>query len=95
MRQLLIEKYIKPSNTEVGHGFFIERWYDKYGYCNSSMGQPASIWHGDGQIRYQDWYKKGTYHRDKGLPAIIEYEDGKITSQHWHKNGKEIKRESY
>jgi antitoxin component YwqK of YwqJK toxin-antitoxin module len=89
MKQILIEKYIEP--TEISKftilETFSEYWHNKYGELHSSLGQPALIYHGSGRT-VQHWYKNDKRHRDKNLPALIIYENGKITDAAWYENGK-------
>jgi hypothetical protein len=88
MRQILIEKYIKPSKTEKIFGCTVELWIDKNGDTHGLMGHPADVWHNiRGTLVSQNWYKKGIHHRDKDLPASIGYVDEITTSRHWVKNG--------
>jgi hypothetical protein len=46
MKQILIEKYIKPSKVEVTiNGGTIERWYNRYGESCSILGHPAEVYY--------------------------------------------------
>jgi hypothetical protein len=88
MRQILIEKYIEPSEIRVDGDDICERWFDRNEDLHSFMGQPAYIEYENGQICYQSWYKKGVRHRDGDLPAVINYHSNeKISYQAWCKNG--------
>jgi hypothetical protein len=92
-KQILIEKYIEPSEkvTEF-NGIIVERWFDKYEYKHSFMGQPAVIVYNENKkIIEQRWYKKGFCHRDGDLPACIFYFKEQTSYQEWYKNGKRIK----
>jgi hypothetical protein len=96
MKQILIEKYIEPSETiTIGDGRIIERWLDKYGDRHSFMGHPATLWSCNGEIDSQYWNKNGVRHRDGNLPAEIWYFKGQISYQEYWKNGKFIKREEF
>jgi hypothetical protein len=92
MRQILIEKYIEPSELENFYEYVIKYWFDKYGDKHSFMGQPAEVWFERGIVVNQWWYKKGFRHRDRGMPACIRYNNEKIYYQEWHKNGEFIKK---
>ena len=92
LKQVLIEKYIKPSETgNKSNDVFIQRWFDKNYDLHSFMSQPAYISYYKGKIIYKIWYKKGICHRDGDLPAFISYNNGQIYHQKWYKNGKLIK----
>jgi antitoxin component YwqK of YwqJK toxin-antitoxin module len=88
-KQILIEKYIEPSEIlEDITGSIVKRWLDKNGDLHSFMGQPAFIYYKDGQIITQEWHKKGVIHRDGDLPAIIEYNNsGKVIEKYYYKKG--------
>jgi len=94
-RSILIEKYIKPSETQFINGSFVERWFDRNGDSHSFMGQPAFVQYYKGQIETQHWDKKDKRHREKDLPAVIYYNNGRIIIQEWYKKGKIIKIERY
>jgi hypothetical protein len=90
MRQILIEKYIKPSETNIGIFYFIESWFNKYGELHSYLGQPSENFYGkdNGKLKAQTWHKKGIQHRDKDLPAEINYDsNGEIIEKYWLKKG--------
>jgi hypothetical protein len=95
MRQILIEKYIFPSEIKKLGFFVVEYWFNKYGELHSFMSQPASNWYNyNGKLIYQNWYKKHERHRDGDLPAYINYHyNGIIKRQYWfkkdeiHRNG--------
>jgi len=90
MKQILIEKYIEPSEIEIISGdIIIQRWLDKYGDKHSFMGHPAVIAFTKVEIHYQYWYKKNLPHRDKHLPASIYYYKGKESSKFWWENGEQ------
>jgi hypothetical protein len=76
MKQILIEKYIEPSEIEIlSDGTIIERWLDKNYNKHSFMGQPAEVWYyEDGNVSNQGWFKKGITHRNRNLPDYIYYE---------------------
>ena len=94
MKQILIEKYIKPSETQFINVFFVEMWLNEYGDRHSFMGQPAFVQYYKGQIETQHWDKKGELHRDRGLPAIIYYNNKEQTgAKRWYKNGIETKQQ--
>jgi hypothetical protein len=78
MRQILIEKYIEPSERIIDGNCISELWFDEYGDRHSSMNHPAVIYYNNGKITKQFWYKKGELHRDGVLPAFIEYYIGKV-----------------
>jgi hypothetical protein len=85
-KSILIEKYIEPSEViDKGYGIVVECWLDRNGDYHSFMGHPAYVgYNSDGQINYQEWYKKGVIYRDRNLPAIIYYDNEKIVSQFAH-----------
>jgi hypothetical protein len=90
MRQILIEKYIEPSETNFGVFYFVERWLNEDGEVHSLLGQPAENFYDkdNGNLEVQKWYKKGKQHRDKDLPAEIEYNSkGEIIEKYWVKKG--------
>ena len=93
MKQILIEKYIKPSETEKYVEFSIEYWLDKYDDKHSFMGQPAEVWYYtySGIVSGKFWYKNSKKHRDRGLPAEMYYESEKVVDIEFYKNGKKIK----
>jgi antitoxin component YwqK of YwqJK toxin-antitoxin module len=87
MRQILIEKYINPSEIDIDGIWVYETWLDKYGYRNSFMGQPAEVYYYNGKIANKFWLKNGELDRDKDLPTAMWYYDEKMTRQFWHKKG--------
>jgi len=91
MKQILIEKYIEPSEVKINGNYAIKLWYNKYGECHSFLGQPAFIKYYKTQIREQRWYTKDELHRDRGLSAYLGYCNEKISCKIWYKNGKRIK----
>jgi hypothetical protein len=92
MKQILIEKYIEPSEIRTTiDGFVIECWFDINYDLHSFMGQPACVFYNNGQIIYKEWYKKDELHRCGNLPTLISYKNGKMKSQHWHRKGVELK----
>jgi hypothetical protein len=89
MKQILIEKYIEPSEVIIDGNYIFKRWLDRNYNLHSFMGQPACIFYKNGQIIKKIWCKKGVYHRERDLPAIIEYDsNGQITYQSWFKEDK-------
>jgi hypothetical protein len=92
MKQILIEKYIKPSDVTISGDYVAERWLNKNYYLHSFLGQPAYIWYKNGKILKKEWRKKGELHRDRNLPSYIYYYKNLTTSEHWFKNGKETKK---
>jgi antitoxin component YwqK of YwqJK toxin-antitoxin module len=87
MKQILIEKYIEPSETKVRGNLVIKSWFDRNYDLHSFMGQPAGIFYENGRIIEQQWFKKGVLHRDGVLPACISYYNGQIIRQWWYKKG--------
>jgi antitoxin component YwqK of YwqJK toxin-antitoxin module len=92
MRQILIEKYIEPSEIKCFKHYIegditIKRWLDINYNLHSFMGQPAYIRYENGKIEMQEWYKKGVRHRDKNLPSVISYKKGRVSTQSRYKNG--------
>jgi hypothetical protein len=73
MKQLLIEKYIEPSEVIININSVIERWLDRNGELHSFMGQPSVIRYENGQINAHSWHKKDKLHRDNNLPSVIWY----------------------
>ena len=86
MKQILIEKYIEPSEIFVytptidemayfyRSGYKIHRWFNRYGELHSCLGQPAEVhYNGKGWVYSQSWLKNGILHRDKDQPAEIRY----------------------
>jgi len=98
MKQILIEKYIKPSktNSRTKGSYIVECWLNEYGDLHSFMGHPAEICYYNERISEQYWYKKGELHRDKNLPAEICYQkyNNKIvtTRKEWYKKGKHYRK---
>jgi antitoxin component YwqK of YwqJK toxin-antitoxin module len=92
-KQILIEKYIEPSEIKINSNYTYESWFDRNDDLHSFMGHPASVcYYSNGQIIGKQWYKKGVIHRDGDLPAyIIYYSNGQISYQAWYKNGIRIK----
>jgi hypothetical protein len=91
MRQILIEKYIEPSEVIIYVNYVAEKWLNKNYDLHSFMGQPAYILYNNKKISCQCWYKKGELHRDKDFPAEMGYKNGKETYKWWYKNGIIIK----
>jgi antitoxin component YwqK of YwqJK toxin-antitoxin module len=93
MKQILIEKYIEPSEVKINEDWVHESWLDKYGDTHSILGQPSLICYNSGKLCYQEWYKKGIEHRNGDLPSFISYDsNGQISCQAWYKNGELIKK---
>jgi hypothetical protein len=89
MRQVLIEKYIKPSEIKTHGKYSHYFWYNEYEDRHSILGQPSEIVYCDkSKVIGQFWHKKGLPHRDRGLPSAIYYNlrEEKI-SEYWYKNG--------
>jgi hypothetical protein len=88
-KQILIEKYIKPSEIIFrGYGIISEYWFNRNYYLHSFMGQPAENWYYNGKIKSQNFYKKGAWYRERNLPTYIRYDDNEQTiHQGWYKNG--------
>jgi hypothetical protein len=63
-KQILIEKYIEPSEVIININSVIENWIDRNYDLHSSMGQPSEIYYFKGKVSYQAWHKKGIYHRE-------------------------------
>jgi hypothetical protein len=85
MKQILIEKYINPSEVifDFDNKLFGECWTNEYGEFHSILNQPAEIWYfPNGNIDVKAWWKKGHLYRRKGLCYMICYNE----------NGKETKR---
>jgi hypothetical protein len=98
MRQLLIEKYIYPSESKTSESSntttVFEYWYNKYGELHSILGQPSYVRYKNEKIRYQSWHINGLSHRESNLPSDIFYNNvEKKRIQHWCKNGEIIKQE--
>jgi hypothetical protein len=96
-KQILIEKYIEPSETKKDGAYVIESWFDKHGDYHSFMGQPAVTCYGKNKkVLAQHWCKKGISHRDRNLPASIYYSIyynyEHLTRKIWWENGKVKKR---
>jgi hypothetical protein len=87
LKQILIEKYIEPSEVKVYSNYAYERWFDRNYDLHSFMGQPAFIEYRNGKIINKAWFKKGVLHRDGALPAYISYSNGQIAYQYWYKKG--------
>jgi len=98
MKQILIEKYIKPNKVEtttVCKKYIVEMWLNEYWDEHSILGHPAVVWYYEEgkniKIENKIWFKKGVRHREKKLPAIIFYENNEKESIQWiWKNGIEI-----
>jgi hypothetical protein len=97
MRQILIEKYIEPSESiNRDDGRFTEFWVNQNGDLHNFMGHPSEIRYYNGKIGSQAWHKKGIQHRERGLPAEICYNlNGQIAYKGWFKNGEFIKKETF
>jgi hypothetical protein len=87
MKQILIEKYLHPSEINDFGDMF---WYNEYGELHNILGHPAivlfsgihprklsSIITKNYKITQKCWYKNGIPHNDNGNPSIIRY-DSKI-----------------
>jgi antitoxin component YwqK of YwqJK toxin-antitoxin module len=88
MKQILIEKYIEPSEIEVDGNWIFETWVDRNYDKHSFMGQPAGIYYYCGEIMEQHWKKKGILHRDRDLPAVLYYLNTEAQRKDWYKKGK-------
>ena len=88
MKQILIEKYIEPSETtNIDDSLFIERWLDRNYDLQSFFGQSAVVEYYNGKVRCKSWYKKGVLHREKNLPVKIYYHENQTTwREEWYKN---------
>jgi hypothetical protein len=85
MKQILIEKYIKPSETKIqDNGVIIENWFNEDGDLHSFLGHPAKIYYNDDKVSIQGWYKKSKLYRNRDLPAKIEYTNSETTKQRWN-----------
>jgi len=92
MKQLLIEKYIKPSKVvRYGDKHFSELWRNEYEELHSIFDCASEIYYFEGQITAQYWHKNGKQHREKSKPAGIIYSDEKVYAIGFYKNGKNIK----
>jgi hypothetical protein len=73
MKQLLIEKYIEPSEVIIIDGDYItERWFDKNYDLHSFMGHPSRIAYKNKEIIWQEFHKKGELCRNKNLPDFVK-----------------------
>jgi hypothetical protein len=87
-KNILIEKYIEPSEVVYFGTFFTEYYYNRLGELHSFLGQPAEVFnYNKSEIRAQRYYKRNKIHRDCDQPAIIEYTSGRIDRQYWLKEG--------
>jgi hypothetical protein len=84
MRQILIEKYIHPSEIESDKDNIIEYWKNEYGENHNIFDHPSIvIYDKKMQLIEQGWVENGQIHRDKN-PAIIGYDDNnKIKFKKW------------
>jgi hypothetical protein len=94
-KQILIEKYIEPSETHNSLSYTAEYWADINGDNHSFMGHPAVVIYNNKEISSQFWFKKSLAHREKNLPASIFYKNGQAIGKEWHKNGEYINMEIY
>jgi hypothetical protein len=93
-KQILIEKYIEPSEISYGARVIIEKWFNKHEEEHSFMGQPSTVYYtyDNREIICKFWQKKGNPHREKGMPAYIHYSgNNEIIIQEWWNNGDFIK----
>jgi hypothetical protein len=102
MKQILIEKYIEPSEVQLVGKVVVKRWLNRNLERHSTMGQPSVV-----EYAYiienskfsaieritQSWHKKDIKHREKNLPAVIWHVYGCEMSKLWYKNGILIKKE--
>jgi hypothetical protein len=98
LKQILIEKYIKPSEIfklDYDDGFKIERWFDRYGDLHSFMGHPAEVVFCKFKLSEKRWFKKGILHSDGQFPSIIEYQNKQKETHYWFKRGVLIKKENF
>jgi hypothetical protein len=92
MKQLLIEKYIKPSKiVRYGNKHFSEIWKNEYEEMHSIFDHPSEVYYFEEQVTAQYWHKNGKQHRDKNKPAGIIYIDEKVNAIGFYKNGKRTK----
>jgi len=101
MKQILIEKYIEPSDTVVFNGGSIQKyWFNRFEELDSLFDNPAIInvsiippilTFKQQKKETHYWYKKNRLHRDRNLPAIMIYNDDILTEQLWYKKGEFIK----
>jgi hypothetical protein len=73
MKQILIEKYIEPSEVIITGGCVTERWFDRNCNLHSFMGQPSYVSYKNGKITTKLWHKKGFIHRNRSLPDMITF----------------------
>jgi hypothetical protein len=73
MRQILIEKYIEPSEVKAYGNNIIERWFNEDGDSHSFFGHPAEVWYNNNGITWKRWFIKGKSKRKGVLPDEIVY----------------------
>jgi hypothetical protein len=86
-KQILIEKYIEPSEIITQDTYVIKLWFNEDGDLHSFMGQPGKSLYFNKKIIKQVWYKKNKIHRDKNLPAVIFYRKEQVDEKRGYKNG--------
>jgi hypothetical protein len=98
-REVLIEKYTKPSYMGDSIGFLdctTYEWLNKEGFLHRENGLPAHIAFNKetGVVFETRWHKNGNIHRENDLPAVIRKEykyligSGNNTAYYWYKNNK-------
>jgi hypothetical protein len=98
MKQILIEKFLEPSEIKILGDFVREFWIDKYGDLHSFMNHPSYISHKSGKIITKLWHKKGFRHRDRNLPNTITFDYSYHTTitEFWRDiNGTVLKAKTY
>jgi hypothetical protein len=90
MRQILIEKYIKPSYVTFYKKATIEHWENEFEEDHSTMFHPAIVFYSKKTklVNETQWFKESELHSYKNHPSVIKYKYGKTWVKMWHKNGR-------
>jgi antitoxin component YwqK of YwqJK toxin-antitoxin module len=93
-REILIEKYIEPSETSCfplnvfDYKMGYEKWRNEDGELDSILGHPSLVKYDlFGEVVEKLWNKKGKLHRERDKPAIIGYQKNKTMHKNWFKKG--------
>jgi hypothetical protein len=89
-KQILIEKYLEPSEIKSDGEYTTKRWFNKYGEFHSFFEQPAVITINNltNKFSQKQWSKNGDLHREGDNPAVIYWDkQGEISHLYFYKNG--------
>jgi antitoxin component YwqK of YwqJK toxin-antitoxin module len=89
-KNILIEKYLEPSEIKSDGEYTTKCWFNKYGEFHSFFGQPSVITINNltNEFWEKQWHKNGKLHREGNKPAVIYWnKQGEISHLYFCKNG--------